>query len=290
MGGMFGESKFNILKKIPEQYLPRTIFIRLPASKDKILEALQENKLTLPAIFKPDLGERGFMVKRINNEKEIQEYINKIKIDFIIQELVDLPIELGIFYKRLPNEKSGMITSIVKKEMLTVTGDGQLTLQQLILKKDRAKLQWETLKTTYQNTLDKILLKGERVELVSIGNHCLGTKFLDGGHLINDQIFQTMETISSQIDGFFYGRFDLRCASIEDLYSGKIKIMELNGCGAEPAHIYQPGYSLFKAVGVLINHWHSIFLIARENHRSGVQYITGKEAYRYYKAFKSALP
>ena len=289
MGGMLGESKFNILKKIPKQYLPKTILISLPTSRDIVINTLHENEFNFPVIFKPDLGERGFMVKRINNDKEIEDYIKRIKIDFIVQDLIDLPIELGIFYMRLPNKKIGQITSIVKKEMLFVTGDGKSTLQELILKKDRAKLQWKKLQILHHDKLNKILLKDETIELVSIGNHCLGTTFLDAAYLINDQLSLLFDKISSQIDGFFFGRFDLRCATMEDLYSGKIKIMELNGCGAEPAHIYQPGYPLHKAMGVLVKHWRNIFLIARENHRGGVSYVTMKEAYQYYKAFKSAV-
>jgi hypothetical protein len=289
MGGMLGESKFNILKKIPEQYIPKTKLVTLPASKEEVLTFLQENEFTFPVIFKPDLGERGFMVKKIGNEKEIESYLKRIKVDFIIQELINLPIELGVFYMRFPGRKTGSVTSIVRKEMLHVTGDGKSTLQALILKKDRAKLQWDALKVLHKENLNKVLLRNETIELVSIGNHCLGTKFLDGGYLINDQLSLLFDNISNQIDGFFFGRFDLRCASIEHLYQGKIKIMELNGCGAEPAHIYHPGYPLHKAMAVLVKHWRNIFLIARENRRQGIRYVSAKEAFRYYKAFKSAL-
>lgn len=288
MGGMLGESKFDILKKIPQQYLPKTILVSLPASKEHVLTMLK-NQFTFPVIFKPDLGERGFMVKRISNEKEVEDYLRKVRVDFIIQELIDLPIELGVFYVRLPNHEAGAVTSIVKKEMLYVNGDGESTLQALILRKDRAKLQWDKLKNLYSDKLDTVLLKDQKMELVSIGNHCLGTKFLDGRYLINDQLCLLFDKISKQIDGFFFGRFDLRCATIDDLYQGKIKIMELNGCGAEPAHIYHPGFPLFKAMVVLLKHWHTIFLIARENHKKGIRYVSAKEALRYYKAFKSAL-
>ena len=175
------------------------------------------------------------------------------------------------------------------KEMLTVTGDGKSTLQHLILAKDRAKLQWQTLEKTYRQNLRTVLNKGEVFELVSIGNHCLGTKFINANHLINNKLSTTFNNISKQIEGFYFGRFDLRCATIEDLYAGNIKVMELNGCGAEPAHIYHPGYSFFKALRDLFTHWRNIFLIARENHKRGIKYTTAKEALHYYKTFKAAV-
>mgnify|MGYP000025202943 FL=1 len=195
----------------------------------------------------------------------VRDVIVEIKIDFIIQELVDLPLEFGVFYVRFPSERNGFVNSITMKEFLAVEGDGVKTLQQLILEKDRASLQWETLKEVYRNKLDVILDKGKRMELVSIGNHCLGTKFLDGNHLINEKLTASFDRISKQVNGFYFGRYDLRCASLADLENGKIKIMELNGCGAEPAHIYHPGASLVKAMKVLITHWKNMYRISVEN-------------------------
>lgn len=288
MGGMFGESKFEVLKKIPGKYTPKTILISMPVSRQAVVEALHQNGFMFPVIFKPDLGERGFMVTRIDNESDIDAYLAKCRIDFLVQELVNLPQEYGIFYTRFPNEEKGAVTSIVIKEMLTVTGDGKATLQQLILNKDRAKLQWETLKQVYADRLLEILPSGEQLELVSIGNHCLGTKFLDGSHLITDELSETFDGISKQIDGFYFGRFDLRCESLDDLYKGKVKVMELNGCGAEPAHIYHPGYPIRKAVRILFEHWRNIFIISRENTKRGITYTPFKVALVYYKKFKAA--
>ncbi|MBL0741870.1 hypothetical protein [Chryseolinea lacunae] len=288
MGGMFGESKYEILSKVPRAYVPNTAFVKAGASKDDVLKHLRENGFQFPVIFKPDLGERGFMVKRIHTENDVDHYLARMKFDFMIQELVDLPLEFGVFYTRFPNEETGRVTSVVKKEMLTVTGDGKRTLQQLILAKDRAKLQWETLQEVYRNRLTEVLGAGQVLELVSIGNHCLGTKFLDGNSLITPQLSASFDRISKQIDGFYFGRFDLRCASPDDLYAGRVKIMELNGCGAEPAHIYQPGYSLRKALGVLFTHWRNIFIIARENSKRGARYTTWREGLIYYRKFKAA--
>jgi hypothetical protein len=288
MGGMFGESKYEVLKKLPVQYRPVTILVNPSAGKNEILWLMKENGLRFPVIFKPDLGERGFMVQRINDEAAVANYLTKMKYPFIIQELVDLPLEFGVFYLRFPQWSKGKVTSIVMKEMLSVCGDGVSTLRALIFKKERARLRWPVLRETYSAQLGDVLNPGEIKELVSIGNHCLGTKFLDGSHLINDRVSATFDQIGKQIEGFYFGRFDLRCESIEDLYAGKIKVLELNGCGAEPAHIYDPGFSLLKAIGVLIEHWRNIFLIARENSKRGASYINFKEARMYYKKFKAA--
>jgi hypothetical protein len=296
MGGMFGESKYDVLKKIPRQYIPKTILIQLPATAGDVKAQVKGQGFSFPVIFKPDLGERGFMVRRIRTQADIEQYINQVKVNFLVQELVDLPLEFGVFYTRFPSHGKGAVTSIVMKEMLSVTGDGTATLQELILNKDRAKLQWEKLKVVYRDRLHEVLPLGSKLELVSIGNHALGTKFLNGNHLINEKLSDTFDQISKQIPGFYFGRYDLRCASLSDLYEGKVRIVELNGCGAEPAHIYDPSFKLLHALVVLFRHalvvlfrhWSNIFEIARENHKLGVKYISHKEARELYKQFKAA--
>lgn len=288
MGGMFGESKFDVLDKIPSRYVPKTVRIRSSETGENALRAIAREGFRFPLILKPDLGERGFMVERINNENDVSEYMSRVRCDFLVQELVDLPLEFGIFYTRFPHKAEGKVTSVVMKEMLTVVGDGKTSLQELILKIDRARLQWPILKSKFDGRLGEIPGIGERIELISIGNHCLGTTFLDGSHLINDRLSATFDAISKKIPGFYFGRFDLRCSSVEDLYDGKIQIMELNGCGAEPAHIYQPGYSLPKALSVLFRHWRNIFIIANENKKRGTPYVSLKDAMLHYKKFKAA--
>ena len=93
--------------------------------------------------------------------------------------------------------------------------------------------------------------------------------------------------MSKQVDGFFYGRYDLRCASYEALYNGEMKIMELNGAGAEPAHIYHPGFSIVEAYKVLFNHWKILGQISRANHKKGVEYMTLREAKEVWARLKT---
>ena len=286
---MLGESKYDVLKLVPDQYKPKTVFVESGSTKQQVIDLLQHHQFKLPVIFKPDLGERGFMVKRIFNEHDVEGYLGKMKLDFLIQELVDLPVECGVFYTRFPDEKDGQVTSLVLKEMLSVTGNGVSTLEELILDKPRAKLQLETLKEAHADKINVVIPKNEIVDLNQIGNHCLGTKFLSGEHLVNVRLSQTFDLISKQINGFYFGRFDLRCASIEDLYLGKIKIMELNGCGAEPAHIYHPGFSLWKALRILSVHWKNMFVISVQNHKRGVPYLSLREGKKIYEKFKMAV-
>lgn len=286
-GGMLGESKYDVLSLVPYEVKPITIRIHLPATRENVLEQMRQAQLGLPLVFKPDLGERGWMVRIIRTPADIDRYLHDIRIDFIAQQLVSLPLEFGVFYVRFPNEETGYVNSITAKEFLYVTGDGASTLQELILAKNRAKLQWKVLKTQYHDQLGKVLPKGQKLELVPIGNHALGTTFLNGNHLITEKLNASFDRISKQVPGFYFGRYDLRCASLDDLENGHVKILELNGCGAEPAHIYHPGASLAQALRVMFRHWQDLYRISRQNHLRGVPYISLREGLRIYKRFKA---
>ena len=289
LGGMFGESKFDLLKRVPEHLKPRTIFIKWPVTVEELEHLIAKHNFRWPMIFKPDLGERGFMVKRISSLHEMEDYIRRINTDFIIQEYVDLPVECGVFYTRYPDEPYGRVTSLVLKEMLAVTGDGTSNVEELILREDRARLQYERLQRSHNGVLKHVLPSGHKLELNPIGNHCLGTKFIDGGEHISEELSASFDQICKQLDKFYFGRIDLRCASLEHLRRGEVQILEVNGCGAEPGHIYHPGFPLFKAVGVLFTHWRAIYDISTQNRRRGHPYTSLKDGLNIYRRFKETL-
>lgn len=274
-GGMLGESKYKIYKNIPDKYVPKTYKLNPSISKQDLLAKLKKETIKFPFIAKPDIGERGWVVELIKNEQQLDIYLNKIKVDFLVQEYVPLPLELGIFYYRFPNRKKGTISSIVIKDMLHVKGDGKSTVRELVQNNVRAKMQLEKMEKNQSDTLDYIPLYNEIIELEPIGNHCRGTTFLNGNHIINKKLIEVFDKISNQIDGFYFGRFDLRCENIEALYEGKnFKILELNGAGSEPAHIYHPGFSLIQAYKDIIHHLKILADISIINHKRNVPYYT----------------
>lgn len=288
-GGMYGESKYKVLSLVPKEYKPKTVLIDPSTTVEQLKRIISEEKFNYPLIFKPDVGERGFMVKRIFNESEAVEYLQECKANFLIQDLVDLPIECGVFYTRFPNDEKGKVTSLVLKEMLAVKGDGKRTLQELIQDNPRAKLQYHRLQFVLAGQLNEVVENDKVIELNSIGNHCLGTKFINGEKFINDKLSTTFDAVSKRINGFYFGRFDLRCASLEDLYEARIKVVELNGCAGEPAHIYSPGFPLLKGLNVLYHHWKNLYTISMQNHKRGVQFITTSEGIRLFKEYRNAL-
>jgi hypothetical protein len=286
MGGMLGESKYLVLRSIPQQYVPITLLIEPPVTISAVCDRMTASGLKLPVVCKPDLGERGYMVKKIGTVEEMDFYLRNINVRFLIQEWVSLPMEYGVFFMKLPDEAKGEVISLVAKEMLSVTGDGKATLQELILRKDRAKLQWQKLRITYGERLNAVIPAGQKMELVSIGNHAQGARFINANHLINQRLSESFDGISRNIPGFYFGRFDVRCSSLQDLHEGNVKIMELNGCGAEPGHIYDENFPFWEALRVPVIYWNYIFRISRANREKGVDYISFREALAHYRKSK----
>ena len=287
-GGLMGESKIDTLDKISGEFKPATLFVSRSTPTDVVLAQVAAAGLTFPMIAKPNAGERGWRVEKLDTQASLVDYIANSPVDFLIQEYVDYGFELGVFYYRMPNETQGKISSIVQKDFLSVTGNGRDWIETLIRQNDRALLQLDALTALYGHELERIPAPGETVLLMPIGNHCRGTTFLDANHLITPELERIFDRISADVDGFYFGRYDLRCRSEADLYAGEhIRILELNGAGAEPAHIYQPGFSLWTAWGVLLHHWQILYNISRENHRRGVAYMTLAEARTIYKRVQS---
>jgi len=273
MGGFVDYSKYDILMKIPQEVVPKTALLDEQNPLADVQAQLAAGHFNYPFILKPDMGERGYGVQKIDNEEELERYFSKIKTKTLLQEFVDLPLEFGVLYYRYPDEERGNVSSVVMKEFLSVKGDGKSSLLELFKKSDRAQYYEHLLLKQYKDRLDEVLPEGEKLVLEEIGNHSRGTMFLNKNDLINEKLIDTFDRISKQVDGYYFGRYDLRVASIEDLYEGKVMVMELNGANSEPAHIYDPSMPLLRAYRFLFKQWKTIFIIGRQNHKKGVPYM-----------------
>ena len=264
-GGFFQYSKGELLKKIAKQYLPDSYYFNHLNEVPSILG------IHYPFICKPDIGERGKGVVLVSSEEEWSDLKKEIEGPFIIQSYIDYTVELGVLYYKKPSGESG-ITSIVSKNFLSLTGDGESSIRSLINQNLRAYNRLEFLEEKFKNRLDEVLGIGQKLVLEEIGNHSRGTEFLSSNHLINRKLVRVFDGIAKNIQGFQYGRFDIRVKSIEDLYKGKnIKILELNGVNSEAAHIYDPKMSLLDAYSDVLYNLNIVYEIAKEQKSKGLR-------------------
>ncbi|MEM9820380.1 MAG: hypothetical protein AAF985_04890 [Bacteroidota bacterium] len=290
-GGLGLESKFDTIEKIPAHLKPKTILVGKADRYEDSLQQLEEAGIDFPLIVKPDVGYRGLLVKKIDDQESFKNYLQRYRIDFIVQEFVQVLNEFGVLYYRLPSDEKGQITSLTFKEFLHVTGDGHSTLSALIKAKPRAQLQLERLSKSHADQLANIPAKGEHVPLGLIGNHSKGTSFINANQHINEALVDTFDQITKQLPGVFYGRYDIKCPSFEDLKAGRnITIIEINGVCAEPTHIYDAQKSsYFGALKDIMKHWKIIYQISKANRKMGTRYMPVSELINRYFQLKTYL-
>ncbi|MEO1517255.1 MAG: hypothetical protein AAFV95_19675 [Bacteroidota bacterium] len=279
-GGVLGESKINILRRIPQRAIPITVFIPSGTPYETAHEQMTSAGLDFPIIAKPNVGERGFLVAKLQTADELKAYVEAHQLDFLLQEFVAWPEEVSIMYHRFPEADKGQITSVCVKEMLKVCGDGRSSVRELMAAKDRARLQVERFTSENHPLLSKVPAVGEWVELEPIGNHSRGTMFLNGNHHIDEALRAVIDQMGQGMEDIFYGRFDMKCESIEALKQGRhFKVLEFNGIASEPAHIYDPSYPIWKKYRDIFQHWGIIYRISQVQRQRGVYGMSWKEAF-----------
>ncbi|WP_372745466.1 D-alanine--D-alanine ligase [Lutibacter sp.] len=287
------ESKFKTIELLPDYCKPATVYVAKNEKIATVINNISNAKINFPLIIKPDIGFRGLLVKKIGSIEDLSSYLNKYNsINLIIQEYIEFENECGIFYHRLPSEKSGTITSLTLKKYLTVYGNGKSTLLELIHQDKRAQNYLASILEINQPKLTTIYKKGEKIILNVIGNHSKGTQFINGNHLINNDLVNFLNSLNTQIDGWFYGRIDVKYHSFDELLKGEnFKILEINGIISEPTHIYDATTgSYFKALKSIKKHWKLIYTIGTTNNKLGIaKYTNLKDFISTYFKYKRYL-
>jgi hypothetical protein len=292
-GGFVLESKKAVYDILPEGTYPPTLYFEPGVAVNSLVQEIQHAALPYPLVLKPDIGGRGRAVVIIRHQDELNYYVPKYDMPFLVQPWVHYKEEVGIFYVKNPGEKEGKITGIVGKAFGSVTGDGSSTIQQLILADERLKLYMESLAEQLAGKLHDVLPAGKKEMLVPFGNHARGTAFFNWSHMADDRLNKWANDLVARIDGFYFGRLDIRYDDWEALLNDNAySIIELNGAGSEPTHIYDPSQSVLYAWGEIIRHWHLLWKISHANKKLGHRYMSFREGTQMLKenaAYEKAL-
>ena len=275
-GGFVGESKHQILERLKNAspWLPGFTLLPLGTFEQRLAQAeefIKTHALQFPVVLKPDAGQRGSGVSVVRSSEQMREYLTHAPFPLILQEYV-AGHEFGVFYYRYPGDDRGRVFSVTEKRMPVLIGDGNGTLEELILADDRAVCMSEFYLRKNSERAQHVPAAGEKVQLVEIGTHCRGAIFFDGGSTITPALEEAIEQIVRCFDGFFFGRLDIRVPSRQDFMAGlNMKVVELNGVTSEATHIYDPKFSLLDAYRVLFEQWRIAFEIGNLNRARGVR-------------------
>jgi membrane protein DedA with SNARE-associated domain len=277
-GGIIGESKFEILRELrrhaPGFVAPTYLIPAAPADeRTTLLRAIcSAHGIAPPFVLKPDTAQRGAGFRKIAGFAEAAAYLSEVKAPVVLQRYAAGPHEAGIFYYRFPGENQGHILAITRKVFPSVTGDGERTLQQLILADERASLIAPTYLRRFPELARRVIPAGAAIRLVEAGNHCQGCIFEDGRDLATEALRAAIDGISQSLPGFFIGRYDVRYGSDDELRAGRgFTIVELNGAASEATSIYDARNRLREAYRMLYRQWELVYAIGAANRARGAE-------------------
>lgn len=294
-GGLLEYSKWHLLAQLPERYCPRTVILGAETSAADAERMRMQAGISYPVYLKPDRGERGLLVERVEDESGLAGYldawhafIRRLRDGgrdpsderLLLQETAHGEAEFGVLYARIPGAPRGMITSVVEKELLSVTGDGSRSLADLIDAGQRTKLHREQLRAEFSDRLREVPPSGAVIPLVEVGNHVRGATFLDATRHATPELAAIFDRLAGMLAGFYIGRFDVRCESVEALNAGAFQVVEVNGVNSEPAHIYDPSNRLISAYRDLLRHWRLVERIGAANARNGCRVVAARDLLR----------
>ena len=294
-GGLVGESKNQAMLQVaPEAakwFAPHALLTRATVgdhSAEELqiaLRALAAAALVFPVVAKPDRGHQGYGVRPIYCAADLLNYIDAFPRGetIVLQKLVALQHEAGVFYVRLPGERSGHIFSMNLSAPAQVIGDGLSSLRQLIhaaplVARCRA-LQLDA----QRDRLEWIPGAHETVLLAFARSLRLGATLTDGRQLVTPMLLARFDEIADGIKGFYFGRFDVRFDRLDAFQRGEnFQIVEVNGVGAEANHIWDANTTLRNAYKTLFAQYKLAFHIGHLNRQLGCQPVGARALWRFF--------
>lgn len=256
-GGLVGEGKLEYFDAMGPVALSATaVYCSISTHKlysaAELRQMMRNAGLSFPVIAKPDLGLCGYGVRLIANRAELCDYLQAFPANemVVLQQYLPHDGEAGIFYIRDPKADAGCIIGLALRYFPRVTGDGVRTIAELMAADPRTRRLFNSPKhqAGYNATDDasRIPAMGEVVRLATIGSTRVGGLYRDGHAYITPQLTRAIDAIAQDMPAFYFGRFDVRFNTLQDLSAGRsFSIMEINGAGSEATQAWDP------AVGVL---------------------------------------
>ncbi len=240
-GGTVGESKAATLTSVERAGGPVAEFSLVAPHSDRGARVraatrwMDQTGVTFPVIVKPDVGEQGWGVALIYTRPGLERYFDCMRVAIIVQRYLH-GIEAGIFYSRRPGAERGRIVSISE--------------------------------STHHQGVRADPCPEEAPSIV-FGFTCHDAEYRHALNWNSPQLERAIDSLGRAVPGFFFGRFDVRAASVGALLRGEFIVIELNGVLSESTHIYDPAVNYARACATLFAQWRVAFEIGSENRARG---------------------
>lgn len=313
LAGLWGESKSELMRQIAPEFQPlvaRFTTVRrsegcdlAPDATGRALEAMRAAGLEFPLVAKPDCGWQGHGVQRIASAGALQAYLQAYPPGetVLLQEIAPWEGEAAVFCVRYPGHEHGRIESMTLRYFPFVAGDGASTVRELIARDERASF-----KATFHfrhnhrhlgatdELLDRVPAAGETVRLAFIGSIRVGGLYYDARDFVTPALEERFDAICRSMPEFYFGRFDLRFKSLEQLQrAADFAIIEINGAGSEAIHVWDPRKPVLDVYRDLFRFQAAMFQIGALNRDRGWKPARLRDCLRvtwHYRSLLSRYP
>ncbi len=232
IGGFIGDSKSLLLR--PFQRDSRccpTLALSLEDSvDDRVKEATAFAVCHgLPVVFKPEVAEDGAGLRFVRTMEQLEQLVRGAAEDFLLQKYIS-GFEFEVVWRRNPGKDDGRIMALVQKRDVTVRGDGEQTLEELIWLDEVAVSRGELFIQCHARDLNRVIPAGQKVTLNLTGSYGHGARCLHRGDLITVELDTAMTAFAKRFPGLHFARFDLRAVSVDELKAGRFIVTEVGGC------------------------------------------------------------
>ncbi len=279
-GGLWGESKsqgLDLFGATGQRFLPGFATVDCDDARDRAEDAaraMRAAELRFPVVAKPDRGYQGWGVRLLASQPELAEYMARQPhgARVLLQALIDMPGEAGIFYIRDPDQERGRIVSMAFVHPPHVIGDGTHSVAELVAADPILAANAAIYQERNPEAWNSIPEPDAFHMLTNARSARLGAVYRDALDQVTPELDAVIDRISREIPDFHFGRFDIRFRSLSELREGRaFCIVELNGAGAEMLHIWAGNGTLGNAWATLWRQYRRLFRIGAQMRRQGHQ-------------------
>lgn len=277
-GGLWGESKsqgLHLFGPFGQRFIPPFATIDCLPGTDRLQSArtaMTAQGISFPVVAKPDRGYQGWGVCLLAAAPDLADYLSRQSTDaqVMLQALIDMPGEAGIFYIRHPDQPKGRIVSMAFVHPPHVIGDGVRSVAQMVDSDPILRANAAIYRQRNPGAWDSIPQRDQFHCLTNARSARLGAVYSDAMDQVTPALETAIDRISREIPDFHFGRFDIRFRSIAELQEGRgFRIVELNGAGAEMLHIWAGTGTLRGAWTTLWRQYRELFTIGAGMRRQG---------------------
>lgn len=232
IGGFTGDARSLLLR--PFQRDSRCCPVLAVSAEDPAETRMREaaafsSEHGFPLVCKPEVSENGAGLRIVRDGVALERLMRDAEEDLVLQPLVR-GREFEVVWRRSPGRDDGRVMAIVEKRAVTVRGDGEQTLEELIWLDDRAVTRAALYLRCHSRELTRVVPAGETVTLNPTGSYGHGARCVHRPDLLTPELDAAVTSFARRFPGLHFARFDLFAPSTEEFRAGRFTCTEVGGC------------------------------------------------------------